>query len=136
MSKEKQLVARFYNECLNVNSGAEPAIVLEELLAETFLSKNAAELKTKAQLTAQIGFFWKLMPDLSWKIKEMIQEDNMVVVRSELSGSPIGHFMGMELNGSKTFTTMAIDIHTVENGKIDSVYHLEEWLTAIAQLKA
>lgn len=135
MSPEKKVVARFYMECLNVDSGANTTAVLEEILAEGFQSKNAAESKTKAQLSAQIGVFWTLMPDLSWKIKDMIQEGNQIAVRSEFSGSPAGYFMGLELDGSKTFHTMAIDIHTVENGQISTVYHLEEWLTAIAQLK-
>jgi predicted ester cyclase len=135
MTTEKQLVARFYQECLNTDSGADTSQVLHQILAEEFVSKNAAESKSKSQLTAQIGLFWKLMPDLTWKIKDMIQEGNQVVVRSEFSGSPSGHFMGLELDGTKKFNTMAIDIHTVEDNKIASVYHLEEWLTAITQLK-
>jgi len=28
-----------------------------------------------------------------------------------------------------------IDIHTVENGRIRRVHHLEEWMAALAQLK-
>jgi hypothetical protein len=30
---------------------------------------------------------------------------------------------------------MTIDIHSIENGKITQVYHLEDWATAIQQLK-
>jgi hypothetical protein len=43
--------------------------------------------------------------------------------------------MGIELDGTKSFKTMAMDMHTIENGQIKTVYHLEEWTTAIAQLK-
>ena len=87
-------------------------------------------------LSAQIAGFWKLMPDMKWEIQEMIQEGNQVVVRSILSASPNGNFMGMDLDGSKSFKTMAIDIHTIENNQIATVYHCEEWTTAIAQLKS
>jgi predicted ester cyclase len=59
-----------------------------------------------------------------------------VIVRSIFSGSPKGEFMGLTLDGTKSFSTISIDIHTVENGQIKAVYHVEEWSTAIAQLKA
>ena len=39
--------------------------------------------------------------------------------------------MGMSLDGSKSFRMMKIDIHTVENGRIRRVHHLEEWMAAI-----
>ena len=31
----------------------------------------------------------------------------------------------------KSFDTMAIDIHEVENGKIKKTWHIEDWLTAL-----
>ena len=43
--------------------------------------------------------------------------------------------MGLPTDGSKAFSIMTIDIHTVENGKISKVYHLEDWGTAMKQLK-
>lgn len=136
MKNEKEIVSRFYNECLTVNNTVNLSEVLNEILAEDFESRNAKETKGKAQLSGQVAGFWKLMPDMKWEIQEMIQEGNQVVVRSVFSASPNGNFMGIELDGTKTFKTMAIDIHTVENEQIKTVYHCEEWATAIAQLKA
>ena len=43
--------------------------------------------------------------------------------------------MGVELDGSKSFRSMSIDIHTVENGKIVKVYHVEDWASVVRQLK-
>ena len=43
--------------------------------------------------------------------------------------------MGLPTDGSKSFKMMTIDIHTVEDGKIKSSYHLEDWATAMKQLK-
>ncbi len=136
MTKEKEVVSIFYNECLTVNEKTNINEVLTKLFADDFQSRNAKETKGKAQMIGQIGGFWKLMPDMKWEIQEMIQEGNKVVVRSEFSASPKGEFMGMNLDGTKKFKTMAIDIHTVENGQIITVYHCEEWTTAIAQLKS
>lgn len=136
MENIKDLVTSFYSECLTVNNRTNPAELMEKLLADDFQSINAAENKTKQALIGQIGYFWKLVPDLKWMPQEILQDGNKVIVRSTFSGSPKGDFMGMTLDGSKSFSTMSIDIHTVENGQIKSVHHIEEWSTAIAQLKS
>lgn len=135
MENLKEVVRPFYTKCLTVNNEVNPGEILDNLLANDFQSHNTKETKGKAQLMGQIIGFWKMIPDLKWDIQEMIQEDNKVVVRCIFSGSPKGSFMGMELDGTKSFKTMSIDIHTVENGQIKSVYHCEEWTTAISQLK-
>jgi predicted ester cyclase len=136
MSELKKMVATFYNDCLTVNEKTNTNEVLEKLLADDFQSINAKETKGKAQLIGQVAGFWKLMPDMKWEIKDMVQEGNQVVVRCEFSASPKGNFMGIELDGSKSFKTMSMDMHTIENGQIKTVYHIEEWTTAMAQLKS
>ena len=136
MSELKKLVATLYNDCLTVNETHNTNDVLEELLSADFQSINAKESKTKTQLIGQIAGFWKLMPNMKWEIMDMVEEGNQVVVRSMFSASPNGNFMGMDLDGSKSFKTMAMDMHTIENGKIKTIYHIEEWTTAISQLKS
>jgi hypothetical protein len=136
MDALKKLVATFYNDCLTVNYRTNTTEVLETLLAEDFQSINAKETKNKAQLIVQIENFWRLMPDMKWEIKDMVHEANQVVVRCEFSATPNGSFMGMDLDGNKSFKIMSMDMHTIENGQLNKVYHLEEWTTAIAQLKS
>lgn len=136
MQNIKDIVKSFYTDCLTVNTQSDPATVMNRILADNFQSINAAETKGKAQLMGQVQFFWKLIPDLKWEIQEVLQDGNKVVVRCIATGTPKGEFMGMPVNGSKSFRIMSIDIHTVENNQIQSVYHLEEWVTAIKQLKA
>jgi hypothetical protein len=36
----------------------------------------------------------------------------------------------------KSFRIMAIDIQTIKDGKIARTYHLENWLSALGQLRA
>jgi len=135
MQDLKEVVRPFYTECLTVVENGDPAKVMGRILADDFQSINSSGTKGKAQLAGQIQFFWKLIPDLKWDIQEMIQEGNKVVVRSLASGSPKGDFMGLSLDGSRSFKIMTIDIHTVENSQIKRAYHLEEWDAAIKQLK-
>ncbi|MFN8414329.1 MAG: ester cyclase [Anaerolineales bacterium] len=136
MSDAKEIVRPFYTDCLTVNTSTNVAEKMGQLLADNFQSKGSVEVKSKAQLIGQIQFFWQLVPDLKWEIQEMAAEGNKVVVRSLASGTPNGNFMGVQTDGSKSFKTMTIDIHTVENGQVVEVHHLEDWATAIKQLSA
>ena len=136
MENLKEIVTPFYTKCLTVNAETNVAEKMSQILADSFQSKGAADVKGKEQLVGQIQFFWKLIPDLKWEIQEMIQEGNQVVVRSIASGTPNGNFMGVQTDGTKSFKTMTIDIHTVENGQLAGVHHLEDWGTAIKQLSA
>ncbi len=135
MEDLKQIVRPFYTQCLTVNPDTHVAEKMGQILADNFQSKGSTEAKSKAQLIGQIQFFWKLIPDLKWEIQEMIAEGNQVVVRSLASGTPNGNFMGVQTDGTKSFKTMTIDIHTVENGQVVEVHHLEDWATAIKQVQ-
>lgn len=135
MLDAKAIVQPFYTECLTVNQHADVVGVMSRVLADDFQSFGSVDSKGKAQLIGQVQFFWKLIPDLKWEVQEMIQQDNKVVVRSIASGTPTGDFMGLPTNGTRSFKIMTIDVHTVENGQIKQVHHLEDWATAIKQLK-
>ncbi len=135
MTDLKETVRPFYTKCLTVNNETNVAELMGKILAANFQSFGSADVKTKEQLIGQIQFFWKLVPDLKWEIQEMYQEGNSVVVRSKASGTPNGDFMGLPTNGSKSFNIMTIDIHTVEKGQVVKVYHVEDWATAMKQLK-
>jgi predicted ester cyclase len=135
MSNPKDIVRPFYTDCLTVNSRTDVSAVMDRLLADDFESINVGATKSKAQLIGQVQGFWKLIPDLKWDVQEMLQDGNRVVVRSIATGSPKGEFMGLSLDGSKSFRIMTIDIHTLEGDRIETVYHLEEWTTGLAQLR-
>jgi predicted ester cyclase len=139
MDDLKSLVRALYEQCFTANpngDASQVARVMGELLADDFQSINAAETKGKAQLIGQVQYFWKLIPDLAWTPVEILQDGNKVIVRSIATGSPRGDFMGIPCDGSRSFRIMTIDIHTVVNRRVSTVHHLEEWTTAMKQLKA
>ncbi|MEO0470338.1 MAG: ester cyclase [Bacteroidota bacterium] len=83
--------------------------------------------------------FHGMIPDLKWEVQEMLVDDNRVIVRSRATGtpnSPEGYFFGVPTDGSKSFDVQTIDIHTVENGKMVSAFHTEDWARAIQQVSA
>nr|WP_298793506.1 ester cyclase [uncultured Allomuricauda sp.] len=131
----REALNAFYEKALTVNAETTPDVILNTILADSFVSKGSIENKSKEQLTGQLGFFWKLIPDLQWTPQEVINEGNKYVVRSLASGTPKGDFMGLPTDGTKSFSIMTIDVHTVIDGKVMEVYHLEDWGTAMKQLQ-
>ena len=82
-----------------------------------------------------VGNFAKSIPDMKFEIKEVLVAGNRVIVRGEVSGTPAGDLFGVPHTG-KSFKIMAIDIQTVRDGRIARTYHLENWLSALGQLRA
>ncbi len=138
MTKEQAqaTVTPFYTRALTVNAETTSTAVLEELLSDGFESINGQETKAKGALVKQVEFFWKLIPNLKWEPKDFVVDGNKVAVRSVATGSPKGSFMGLDLDGTKSFKIDTTDIHEIEDGKIVRVHHLEDWATAIKQLSA
>lgn len=136
MQDLKQIVRPFYTACLNADSGVDIQQVIDSLLANNFLNINTAQSIDKPHFKEYVPGLFKMIPNLTTEIQEMIQEGNKVVVRSIVSGNPVGNFFGIPVDGSKRFSIMAIDIHTVENNQITAVHHLEEWITAFQQLQS
>jgi predicted ester cyclase len=75
------------------------------------------------------------VPDLAWRIVDLHVVDDMIIVRGEATGTPTADFFGAAPTG-KPFDTMAIDLFTVRDGKLSRAYHIENWMTAIEQIKA
>jgi ketosteroid isomerase-like protein len=82
-----------------------------------------------------VGGFVKSIPDMKFDIKEVLVSGDRVIVRGEVSGTPAGDLFGVAHSG-KGFRIMAIDIQTIKDGKIARTYHLENWLSALGQLRA
>lgn len=112
-----------------------PSKVLQSILVEDYISYGSIEGKDKATIIGMFEYLWKLIPDMKWEPKELINEGNKYVVRSMARGTPNGDLFGLPTNGTKSFHIMTIDILTIENGKIVMAHHLEDWITAMEQLK-
>src|SRR5438876_2443957 len=82
-----------------------------------------------------VGGFAKSIPDMKFDIKEVLVSGDRVIVRGEVSGTPAGDLFGAAHSG-KSFRIMAIDIQTIKDGRIVRTYHLENWLSALGQLRA
>lgn len=134
--KNKESINAFYNNALTVNSINRPTKVLTPLLADGYKSSSSTGVKNAEQLMGQLEFFWKLIPDLKWEPQVIHNDGNTYIVRSKASGTPKGEFMGLLTDGTKKFEITTIDMHTMKEGKILATHHVEDWATAMQQLKS
>jgi hypothetical protein len=75
------------------------------------------------------------IPDMKFDIKEVLVAGDRVIVRGEVTGTPAGELFGVPHTG-KSFRMMAIDIQTIKGDKIAKTFHMENWLSALGQLRA
>lgn len=129
------LVAPFY-DALNRPASKDVAALVEGIAAADWRSFSGESVsKGRDEFIKQVMGFGKLIPDLKWDIKEVLADDDRIIVRSEASGTPAGDFMGVAHTG-KRFAITTIDIHTVREGKLVRADHVEDWASAIRQLSA
>ena len=127
-----QEIIRGYYAVFDAQTG-NPA-TLDAVLAPGW--KNYASDTVYAERPAFMGLLsgiQQAVPDLRWRICEVLVAGDRVVVRGEGSGTPAGAFFGVPHTG-KAFSLMSIDIHTVRDGRIQTTYHLEDWAGALRQL--
>ena len=82
-----------------------------------------------------VGGFAKSIPDMKFDIREVLVAGDRIIVRGEVTGTPAGELFGVPHTG-KSFRIMAIDIQTIRGGKIAKTFHMENWLSALGQLRA
>lgn len=135
LAQAHALLDPFYS-ALNQPSTKDTRALLEKTLAPEWKSYSSeTEFKGRDAFMGQVAGFGKVIPDLKWDVKEMLVSGNRVIVRSMASGTPQGQFMGMPVAGNKSFSIMAIDIHTIVDGKAVVAHHVEDWAAAMRQLK-
>lgn len=129
----RALIAPFYS-ALTRPAEKDVAALVSGIASPAWRS-YAGETTSKGrdEFIAQVVGFGKLIPDLSWDIKEVFVDGDRIIVRSEASGTPAGPFFGVP-HGGKSFRIMTIDIHTVQDGQLVAAHHVEDWATAMRQL--
>jgi predicted ester cyclase len=134
-ANDRAIVEAFYTQLINPTGAKDKMAEAERILSPDFgsIGDYSGKVKTREELAKQLAGFAQFMPDLNWKIEEILQSGNRFIVRGRASGTPKGPFFGVD-GGGKSFTIMSIDIHEVHGGKIVKVYHVEDWATALRQL--
>jgi predicted ester cyclase len=131
----RAVIAPFY-DALNAPATKNVAELAQKVAAPEWRSFSGEGVsKGRDEFIQQVVGFGKGVPDLAWNIKEVLVAGDRIIVRSEATGTPAGPFFGVP-HGGKSFRIMAIDIHTVKDGKLVTAHHVEDWASALRQLSA
>jgi predicted ester cyclase len=134
--KDRALVQSFYEKVLSQTTAPDLTERMAGMLAASWESVGdyTGRSKNREQFGAQLQGFGALIPDLTWKIEELISAGDRHIVRGRAAGTPVGELFGVPPSGRR-FEVMSIDIHTVADGRIARTYHIEDWASAIRQLR-
>ena len=133
----RTIIAPWYS-LFNVASRADVKAIQEQVLTADYESCSGylpGECWGRDTSIKVVGNFANSIPDMKFEIKEMLVAGDRVIVRGEVSGMPAGDLFGV-LHTGKSFKIMAIDIQTIKDGKIAKTFHIENWLSALGQLRA
>ncbi len=75
------------------------------------------------------------MPDVQWRVEEMICEGDKVMCRFTMSGTQSQPFMGMSATG-KPVSVTAMNIYEFKDGKIVREHGLPDIFSMLMQLGA
>jgi predicted ester cyclase len=136
-AQARAVVAPWYS-LFNVASRGDVKTIQEQVLTADYESCSGylpGECWGRDTSIKVVANFANSIPDMKFDIKEVLVAGDRVIVRGEVTGTPAGELFGVPHTG-KSFRIMAIDIQTVKDGKITKTFHMENWLSALAQLRA
>jgi predicted ester cyclase len=131
------LIAPWY-ALFNVASRGDVRAVQEAVLTEDYESCSgylAGDCWGRETSIEVVSNFANTIPDMTFEIKQMLVAGDRIIVRGEVRGTPAGELFGGPHTG-KSFRIMAVDIQTIRGGKIAHTFHMENWLSAVGQLRA
>jgi ketosteroid isomerase-like protein len=136
-AQARAAIAPWYG-LFNVASRGDVKAIQEQVLTADYESCSGylpGECWGRDTSIKVVGNFAKSIPDMRFDIKEVLVSGDRVIVRGEVTGTPAGELFGVPHTG-KSFKMMAIDIQTIKDGKIAKTFHMENWLSALGQLRA
>jgi glyoxylase-like metal-dependent hydrolase (beta-lactamase superfamily II)/predicted ester cyclase len=135
-AQARAVIAPWYS-LFNVASRGDVKTIQEQVLTTDYQSCSGylqGECWGRDTSIKVVGNFANSIPDMKFEFKEMLLAGDRVIVRGEVSGTPAGELFGVPHTG-RSFKMMAIDIQTIKDGKIAKTFHMENWLSALGQLR-
>jgi len=133
----RKIIAPFYaNFTMPVKGDAESLLEQATTLDwQSCAGTGANECRGREVSAKVFAGFGQAIPDMKHEVKEVVVAGDKIVVRGDLTGTPAGEFFGVPHSG-KSFKIMAVDVHIIKGGKIAKTYHVEDWASALNQLRA
>ena len=135
-TQARAIIAPWYS-LFNVKSRGDVKAIEEQVVTSDYESCAGylpGECWGRDTSIKVVGNFANSIPDMTFDIKEVLVAGDRVIVRGEVSGTPAGELFGAPHTG-KSFKIMTVDIQTIKDGKIAKTFHMENWLSALKQLR-
>ena len=136
-ARAREIIAPWYG-LFNVATRGDVKAIQEQVLTADYQSCAGylpGECWGRDTSIKVVSNFSNSIPDMKFDIKEVLVAGDRVIIRGEVTGTPAGELFGVPHTG-KSFRMMAIDIQTIRDGQIAKTYHMENWLSALGQLRA
>jgi predicted ester cyclase len=136
-AQARAIIAPWYS-LFSVATRGDVSAIAERALTDDYQScygNQPGECWGRAATIEKIAGFAELIPDMEFRIVEVLVAADRVIVRGEQTGTPAGVLFGIPHSG-KRFRIMAFDIQTLRGGRIARTYHVEDWHRAAEQLRA
>jgi predicted ester cyclase len=136
-AKARAIIAPWYG-LFNVAGRGDVKAIQEQILTPDYESCAGylpGECWGRDTSIKVVSNFSNSIPDMKFDFKEVLVAGDRVIVRGEVTGTPAGELFGVPHTG-KSFRIMAVDIQTIKDGKIAKTFHMENWLSALKQLRA
>ena len=97
----RALIAPFY-DALTLPASKDVRALVEGIASPDWRSfSGEAVSKSREEFIQQVMGFGKLIPDLTWNVREVFVDGDRIIVRSEAGGTPAGEFMGVPHGGKR-----------------------------------
>jgi predicted ester cyclase/heme-degrading monooxygenase HmoA len=111
IESNKEVVRKLYEQCLNKRNMA----LLQDFVSEDYVGIGGE--KGSAAFEVPVAALIKALPDIQWKIEEIMGEGDKVVVRWKVQGTHTGPFQHFTATGN-TVSNDGIGIYELKDGKI------------------
>ncbi len=129
----KKIIENFYNLILN---GGQLAL-LSDFIDASYIEHSRTPGQSAAGIEGvgeHIQFFFKPFSEINFHLDLIIEEEDLVVTRSTMTGIHSGVFLGIEPTNQKVKTTF-IDIYRVKGGKLTEHWHEYDLPRLILEIK-
>ena len=131
-SEATDLVLRFLKEVFdNKNVDAIDELIDEKAVDHTPWPGYGAD---RAEAKRGLADFITAFPDLHLSVDDVITQGNKVVIRSTMSGTNTGEFMGMPPTGKRVTDIGGIDIVEVKGSKLGDHWGYVDTTSMMTQL--
>ena len=125
--QHKALVRKIYQATETGDAAILDSVVTEDVIEHPL---NPGQPPGREALKQIFGGFSVMVPDLRVTVEDVIAGGDRAAVRSTVTGTPAGPYLGVDPAG-RPMRFEAIDIWHIEDGRVTEGWHVEDFVAAL-----